>query len=272
MTITRRIHLNPQSKGNLGKSFEAEFRTAWLDRLGISWTGSDLDDRHHTFGSRHPQNVRGYQLGNEHESKTALLTLFRRVLKDTSPVHVIDTRAQADALIVAALEELDLFTVCDEQGIRLTFFVFPTDDTESMTNVAQLFHFAGYRVDYVVVHNPAKARGDLFHGSRLEAQLMEFGAQAITLPRLTPTTLLAIEKAEDQAKRGLNFAELSRVDLGHLERLLAGEIQWAMQKMFHHYDAVADLLLPADRLPVHKSAPAASVGKAEVQPSLNFGE
>lgn len=35
MNITRRIHLNPQSKGNLGKSFEAEFRTAWLDRLGI---------------------------------------------------------------------------------------------------------------------------------------------------------------------------------------------------------------------------------------------
>src|SRR6266542_1475376 len=202
MNITRRIHLNPQSKGNLGKSFEAEFRTAWLDRLGIPWNGSDLDARHCTFANRHPQNVRSYQLGNEHESKTALLTLFRRVFKDTAPVHVIDTRAQADALIVAALEELDLFTVCDEQGIRLTFFVFPTDDTESMPNVARLFHFAG-----------------------------------------------------------------DRVDLGHLERLLAGEIQWAMQKMFHHYDAVADLLLPADRLPVHKSAPAASVAKAEVQPS-----
>ena len=98
MNITRRIHLNPQSKGNLGKSFEAEFRTAWLDRLGVPWTGSDLDDRHDTFGNRHPQNVRSYQLGNEHESKTALLTLFRRVLKDTAPVHVIDTRAQADAL------------------------------------------------------------------------------------------------------------------------------------------------------------------------------
>ncbi len=272
MNITRRIHLNPQSKGNLGKSFEAEFRTAWLNRLGIPWNGSDLDDRHCTFANRHPQNVRSYQLGNEHESKTALLTLFRRVLKDTAPVHVIDTRAHADALIVAALEELDLFSVCDEQGVRLTFLVFPTDDTESMTNVARMFHFAGDRVDYVVVYNPTKARGDLFQGSRLEAQLIEFGAQAITLPRLTPTTLLAIEKAEDQTKRGLSFAELSRVDLGHLERLLAGEIQWAMQKMFHQYDAVADLLLPAGRLPVQKCAPAASVGKVEVQPSLNFGE
>jgi hypothetical protein len=42
MNITRRIHLNPQSKGNLGKSFEAEFRTAWLDRLGIPWNGPTL--------------------------------------------------------------------------------------------------------------------------------------------------------------------------------------------------------------------------------------
>ena len=45
MNTPRRIHLNPQSNGNLGKSFEAEFRTAWLDKLGVPWNGSDLDDR-----------------------------------------------------------------------------------------------------------------------------------------------------------------------------------------------------------------------------------
>jgi hypothetical protein len=112
MNITRRIHLNPQSKGNLGKSFEAEFRVAWLDRLGIPWTGSDLDDRHQTFASRHREVVRSYQYGNEQESKMALLSLFRRVLKDGAPVHVIDTRAQADALILSALDELQVLDVC----------------------------------------------------------------------------------------------------------------------------------------------------------------
>src|SRR5688572_14819962 len=124
MNITRRIHLNPQSKGNLGKSFETEFRTAWLDRLGITWNGSDLDDRHHTFASRHPHLVRSYQLRNEHESKTALLSLFRRVLKDAAPVHVIDTRAQADALILSALEELQVLDICPEHSVRLTFLLF----------------------------------------------------------------------------------------------------------------------------------------------------
>ena len=157
MNITRRIHLNPQSKGNLGKSFEAEFRAAWLDKLGVSWNGSDLDDRHHTFAQRHPDNVKSYQLGNEHESKTALLSLFRRVMKDSAPVHLIDTRAQADALILSALEELQVLEICAEEGIRLTFFLFPTDDTESMNNVGKLFLYGGDSVDYVIVQNPAKA-------------------------------------------------------------------------------------------------------------------
>ncbi len=121
---TSRIHLNPQSKGNLGKSFETEFRTAWLDHLGVSWTGSDLDDRHQTFAARHPDQVRSYHLGGDQESKTSLLSLFRRVLRTPSPVHVIDTRAQADALIVAALEELQILEICEEAGVRLVFFLF----------------------------------------------------------------------------------------------------------------------------------------------------
>ena len=79
MNITRRIHLNPQSKGGLGKSFETEFRVAWLQWLGIPWSGSDLDDRHHTFRDRHPDRVQSHRLGNVQESKATLLNLFRRL-------------------------------------------------------------------------------------------------------------------------------------------------------------------------------------------------
>lgn len=270
-TITRRIHLNPQSKGNLGKSFEAEFRTAWLDRLGIAWNGSDLDDRHHTFASRHPGVVQSYQLGSEQESKTALLKLFRRVLKNDAPIHIIDTRAQADALILAALDELQVLDICAEHGVRLTFFLFPTDDTESMTNAGRLFLYAGDRVDYAIVHNPAKARGDLFRGSQLERQLVEFGARSITLPTLTPTTLLAAEKVEAIARRGLSFAELSQP--GPLERLLAGEFQWVMQKMFRQYDTIAELLLPTSLVEAQPSSDTTDEPPAaEQQPQLNFGE
>jgi hypothetical protein len=162
--------------------------------------------------------------------------------------------------------------VCAEQGVRLTFFLFPTDDTESMNNVGKLFLYGGDGVDYVIVHNPAKARGDLFKNSQLEKRLLDYGAKTITLPMLTPTTLLAAEKAEAIAKRGLSFAELSRTEAGHMERLLAGEIQWAMQKMFRQYAAIADLLLPTELIPKEKSTVIKEEAKAKAQPQLNFGE
>jgi hypothetical protein len=65
---------------------------------------------------------------------------------------------------------------------------------------------------------------------------------------------------------------LSHVEAGQLERLLAGEIQWAMQKLFRQYDTIADLLLPTEFVSKEKSAPANEKAKAEPQPQLNFGE
>jgi len=57
-----------------------------------------------------------------------------------------------------------------------------------------------------------------------------------------------------------------------LERLLAGEIQWAMQKMFRQYDTIADLLVPAEFVP--KEKPTVKTEKAKIlpQPQLNYGE
>jgi hypothetical protein len=101
---------------------------------------------------------------------------------------------------------------------------------------------------------------------------LDYGAKAVALPMITPTTLLAAEKAEAIAKRGLSFAELSRTEAGHMERLLAGEIQWAMQKMFRQYDAIADLLLPTELIPKEKSTVTKEEMKTKVQPQLNFGE
>ena len=102
--------------------------------------------------------------------------------------------------------------------------------------------------------------------------MTDFGARSIGLPMLTPTTLLAAEKAEAIAKRGLSFAELSRVDPGHLERLLAGEMQWAMMRMFQQYDAIAEVLLPTALIPNQKSPPTTLSPASEPKPELNFGD
>jgi hypothetical protein len=271
--ITKRIHINPQSKGSLGKSFEAEFRTAWLDYHDIHWNGSDLDDRHHSFADRHSEQVQSYTLGNDNDSKSTLLGLFRNVSRSDAPVHVIDCRAQADGLIVQALESLQLLESLAAQGIRFTFFLFPSADTESMNNLLELFYFAGDRVDYVIVHNPAKVRTNLFKKSNIEAELKKFGAKEITLPMVTSITLLAIKRAEAKAGRKLSFAEVATPRAAHLELMLAGEIQWAMQQMFRQYDTIADLLVPGQQVPEVQPQPEPSLKPARSkQPMLNLGE
>ena len=271
--VIKRIHINPQSKGSLGKSFEAEFRTAWLDYHQIAWNGSDLDDRHHSFADRHPEQVLSHKLGNDDESKSTLLGLFRNVPRSDVPVHVIDCRAQADGLIVQALESLQLIESLAQQGVRFTFFLFPSEDTESMNNLLDLFYFAGDRVDYIIVHNPAKVRINLFKKSAIEAELKRFGAREITLPVVTSITLLAIKRAEQKAGRKLSFADVATPGAPHLELMLAGEMQWAMQQMFRQYDAVADLLLPPEQMPEIEppTEPLAKPVRSK-QPMLNLGE
>ena len=173
----------------------------------------------------------------------------RDALLDRRPDHVIDCRAQADGLIVQALDSLQLLESLAAQGIRFTFFLFPSEDTESMNNLLDLFFFAGDRVDYVVVHNPAKVRTNLFKKSNIEAELNKFGAKEITLPVVTSITLLAIKRAEAKAARKLSFAEVAMPRTSHLELMLAGEMQWAMQQMFRQYDAIVDLLVPTEQVP-----------------------
>ena len=85
-----------------------------------------------------------------------------------------------------------------------------------MNNLLDLFYFAGDRVDYVVVHNPAKVRTNLFKKSNIEAELKKFGAKEITLPTVTAITLLAIKRAEAKAGRKLSFAEVATPGTAHL--------------------------------------------------------
>jgi hypothetical protein len=62
-----------------------------------------------------------------------------------------------------------------------------------MNNLLELFYFAGDRVDYVVVHNPAKVRTNLLKKSNIEAEPKKFGAKELTLPVVTSITFVALQ-------------------------------------------------------------------------------
>jgi len=84
-------------------------------------------------------------------------------------------------------------------------------------------------------------------------------------PVLTSITLLAIKRAEAKAGRKLSFAEVATPGTPHLELMLAGEMQWAMQQMFRQYDLIADLLVPSEQMPEveSQSEPAAKPARSK---------
>ena len=239
------IHINPQSKGNLGKSFETELRAAWLDARGVTWSGSDFDDAHGTFRKRHRTDVKSFEFGNTKEAKEAFIPLIRIVLRNQHPVHLIDSRAQAHRFIMEAVEELNLFSLCSKQGIRLVLFLFPSDEVESMENVRSLVKFGAGMVNFVVVHNPARTAGKLYRGSPFEAVLGNVGAKTITLPIISTMTVLAMQQAEVKEGRGISFAEFATPETRHLDPIMVEEMQWVLTRMYEQYDAISDLLLPA---------------------------
>src|SRR5438552_2009410 len=61
--------------------------------------------------------------------KGRLKRIGRPRWEDAAHVHVIDTHGQAEALILGALEDLQVLNICADQGLRLAFFLFPTDDS-----------------------------------------------------------------------------------------------------------------------------------------------
>ena len=93
------------------------------------------------------------------------------------------------------------------------------------------------------------------------------------MPVVTSITLLAIKRAEVKAGRKLSFAEVAYPGAAHLELMLAGEMQWAMQQMFRQYDTIADLLVPPQQVPEiqPQPEPAAKPARSK-QPMLNLGE
>jgi hypothetical protein len=103
--------------------------------------------------------------------------------------------------------------------------------------------------------------------------LKKFGAKELTLPVVTSITLLAIKRAEAKAGRKLSFAEVATPGAAHLELMLAGEMQWAMQQMFRQNDTIADLLVPEQQVPevTSQPQPAAKPARSK-QPMFNLGE
>jgi len=244
----KKIHINPQSKGSLGKSFETETRTAFLDAIGVPWYGYDLDDRHHTFYDRHPDKVELVSL--EDGATDAILGLIKDALGRPEPVILIDSRAQADALIMEAFKSLSIFERATVDGTEFVISLFPSDDNESLQNLSEIVKW-GYRhpnVSFLIVRNPTKAKARIFDSSGLKATLTDkLAVKEIRIPSVTATSLGVLEKLERDLKRAIPFGEFA-IGVAGVDQLCTGEISYLLNQMACEYMRVAEVLLPADEL------------------------
>ncbi len=261
----KKIHLNIQSKGSLGKSFETETRAAFLDGIGVAWHGYDLDDRHHTFLDRHPDKVDLVSL--EDGATDAILGLIKDALARPEPVVLIDSRAQADALIMQAFNSLSIFQRAERDGAEFIISLFPSDDNESLANLAEIAKWGYGHASYLIIRNPAKSKARIFDASPLKSTLIEkLHAREITIPSVTPTTLGILEKVERDTKRAISFAEFAAGFQG-VDALCTGEIAYLLSEMAKQYCEVSGLLLPASEL---EKVPKLTAPKTAKPSNLDF--
>lgn len=246
------LWINPRSKGNLGCSLVIEAAVNWLARHGIKWRGTNLDDRHLAFTNRYPHQVQTSRLGDGVEAKGELLRVFNRAIQAEEPVYVVDSRAQADRLIIDAMEGLKLLDLAGRAGMKVVFWIIPYDDDEHTKNLIDLIQFADDQVQWVVVRNPTKASCRSYLGGAMQKALLKLDAKEIILPGITAPTMLTLERHCLTIKRELSLAEAAQDE--RLPMLNQAEIQYFLGEVFGQLDLIAEHLLPTAEAALVKPA------------------
>jgi hypothetical protein len=245
--ITKVIHINPQSKGSLGKSFWYELFIAWCEAHNIPWVGYDLDDRHQTLHRRHPLQTKLCNIDAEGSLDT-FAELISGVFAANEPVVVIDTRAQADQLVLEALSHFRVFERAEEVGARVVLSLFPSDDRESLLNLQVIVRQTARKADYLLVRNKARAKAKAFNQSDLRKTLLEkLGAVEIRVNGLSAYTIAALEQAEKRLNRGIGFAEFAG-EMPKENATLTGEMATLLHDMSLQFYAIAKRLVPPSQL------------------------
>ena len=242
----KKIHINPQSKGSLGKSFETECRVAFLDSVGLPWHGFDLDDRHATFYKRHPMNVELISL--ERDPKDAVIRMMSQAIARPEPIILIDCRAQADLLIRESFNTLGIFNYAKNASAEFVVSLFPSDDNESMSNLADITRWGAGKAQFVIVRNPAKSIAETFETSSMRKTLLsQLGAKEIQLPEVTATSLQTLERIQRNSKSIYTFAEFA-CGLDGIDPLITGEFAYLLSQMAKQYSTIASVLIPETEL------------------------
>lgn len=222
----------------MGRSTLKQGLISWLGYAGVDFSAIDPDAVHLTLSSWYPEYVKAIPYHNEDD----LLPILN--LPIDAPVRIIDFPSQETPALIKAFRRFAAFDLFAEQTARLTVFIFASDERAAMNSANQILTAFGDKADYVIVRNPARFTSRIFDSSKLPSVLKKFHAPTIEIPRITGSTMEALDTASRKAKKPLTFREGEPL----LEIGSKYELQAWRNALFCQFEDIAGLLLPSPEL------------------------
>lgn len=242
MTIQHRLFIPLMLRGNIGKSVLLSLLGQWLTQRDIPWAGVDWDNDHQSFSRLFPDEVRLAPLGEEPEGD--ILKLLR--ICPSYPLFLADPRAHLSDIIIRSWKMVKFPETFAQEGGRITIFLFPGEDLETLTDIDRTVGLLGNTVDYIVVKNRARApRTRMYDGSALESDLLALGAELLEIPLLLSMARNHLAALEAELGRGVTHVEAianKQLPLDPMVRLIIED--W-VKGIFRRLDALEPILLPS---------------------------
>src|SRR6201995_5914181 len=204
----------------------------------MEFNAIDADPEHRTLSSWYPDLTDR----NPYHDENDLLPILNTV--GEAGVQLIDFPSQETQSILRAFQHFNALELFAAKNIRLTVFIFASDERAAMASAHQIISSFDSSADYVIVENPARFTSGVFFHSKLPELLEQFHAPTIQIPRITQTTIAILDDASKQLKKSLTFREAEPV----LEIGSRFELEHWRNRLFAQFEDIADFLLPSREL------------------------
>src|ERR1700676_4074997 len=229
----RRLVTSFQSPGPICRSTLKQGVLLWFSYAGIEFNAIDADPEHRTLSSWYPDLTDKKPYHDEND----LLPILNTV--GEAGVQLIDFPSQETQSILRAFQHFNALELFAAKNIRLTVFIFASDERAAMASAHQIISSFDSSADYVIVENPARFTSGVFFHSKLPELLEQFHSPTIQIPRITQTTIAILDDASKQRRKALTFREAEPV----LEIGSRFELEHWGNRLFTQFEDIADPLL-----------------------------
>lgn len=220
-TMMKRLVISSTNKGGAGKSFFCVNLVEWLksQESQPEFKAFDPDHANKTLLAFHP-DVTEFVDVDRSKSMDACV----QVLGTDVDISVVDgLGSQQKKAMMAWAEEINLFEVCEDVGVRITFVNIVEDDRDLIRQLKELMTEIGNKVDWVLVRNHKQSKEFfMWENSAAQKQARDLNAIEIELPRVPDhlaawcndkaLTLVAAQtfKPEDEDEEGPSMLDQQR--------------------------------------------------------------